>query len=99
MSPAHWERCIYHRGRHTRPFLREYLAEEQRRVLVIAGAGFDPRSMTVSEIVADVAGSRSKGFFLREDRPRPAQALVSRAEAHERALLRLLPHSKVARLD
>lgn len=99
MNPARWERCIYHRGRHTEPFLREYLAEGHRRVLVIAGAGFDPRSTAVSGIIAGVAGPRSVGFFLREERPNPAQSLVERADAHERDLLRLLPGSMVSRLD
>jgi hypothetical protein len=99
MKPARWERCIYHRGRHTESFLREYLAEEHRRVLVIAGAGFDPRSTAVSGIVAGVAGPRSVGFFLREERPSPARALLERAEAHERALLQLLAGSTVVHLD
>jgi hypothetical protein len=99
MSPARWEHCIYHRGQHTEAFLREYLADETRRVLVIAGAGFDPRSTAVSEIIAGVAGARTVGFFLREERPRPAPPLVERADAHEGALLGLLPGSTVARLD
>ena len=99
MTSARWERCIYHCGRHTEPFLRAYLAEEHRQVLVIAGAGFDPRSTAVSRIVADVAEPRSVGYFLREERPSPVRTLVDRADAHERELLRLLPRSKVEHLD
>jgi hypothetical protein len=99
MTSARWERCIYHRGRHTEPFLREYLAEEQRRVLVIAGAGFDPRSTVVTRIVAGVAGPRSVGYFLREERPNPARAILKRADEHEQELLHLLPGSAVAHLD
>ena len=99
MKEARWDRCIYHRGRHAAPFLRRYLGESHRRVLFIAGAGFDPRSTAVCEIVAGAAGGRSVGYFIREERPRPARSLVERADAHEGALLGLLPGSAVARLE
>ena len=45
------------------------------------------------------AGTRARGFFFREERPRPAPALVERADSHERELRELLPSSTVVRLD
>src|SRR5438128_2577595 len=99
MSKPLWDRCIYHRGQHTEDFLRDYLAEPQRQVLVIAGAGFDPRSTAVARRVGEHAKGRARGYFLREERPRPDAALVERADQNEQALLGLLPGSTVTRLD
>ena len=99
MSTARWDRCIYHLGRHTEPFLRAYLGESHRHMLLLAGAGFDPRSTSVAELVARHAGTRARGFFFREERPRPALALVGRADSHERKLRELLPSSTVVRVD
>jgi hypothetical protein len=67
--------------------------------MLIAGAGFDPRSTAVAELVARDAGTRSRGFFIREERPRPAPALVDRADSHEQALRGFLPESTVVRVD
>ena len=33
-----WDPCIYHRGIHTDDFLRSYLSEPHRKVLLVAGA-------------------------------------------------------------
>ncbi len=99
MSAARWDRCVYHGGKHTEPFLSEHLAESHRRVLIVAGCGFDPRSTAVSELVARHAGPRVTGLFLREERPRPAPPLVSRADLHERLLLDLMPGSTFARVN
>ncbi len=99
MRNTRWDRCIYHLGSHTVSFLREYLAEDHRRVMLIAGAGFDPRSTAAAELIGTIAAGRVRGFFLREERPRPDVALVSRADAHEQTLTRLVPGSTVARVD
>lgn len=99
MTKPRWDRCIYHQGRHTEEFLRQYLAEPQRRVLLIAGAGFDPRSTAVARHVGEHANGRARGYFLREERPRPDAALVTRADQNEQTLLGLLPGSSVTRLE
>lgn len=99
MTKPRWGRCIYHRGQHTEEFLREYLAQKDRRVLLVAGAGFDPRATAVARHVAQYAGGRTRGYFLREERPRPDAALVARGDQNEEALRRLLPDCSVTRLD
>jgi hypothetical protein len=99
MTAPRWDRCIYHQGQHTEEFLRQYLAEPHRRMLLIAGAGFDPRSTAVARHVSQGAADRARGYFLREERPRPEAALVGRADENEKVLLELLPQSTVARLD
>jgi len=50
-----WEPCIYHRGQHADQFVQEYLALPGRKVLLIAGAGFDPRSTRVAALFPELA--------------------------------------------
>jgi hypothetical protein len=81
MTPrSRWDPCIYHRGSHATDFLREYLSASERQVLLIAGAGFDPRSTQVCETMAAAAPGRIRGLLLREERPTPPPELVRRAE-------------------
>lgn len=99
MSTPRWARCIYHRGQHSEEFLRDYLSEPHRKVLLIAGAGFDPRSTAVARKVAQYASNRTAGYFLREERPSPDAALVARGDANETVLRQLIPDCSVIRLD
>ena len=99
MTKARWDRCIYHQGEHTEDFLQDYLAQTNRRVLLLAGAGFDPRSTIAAKLVAQYVGERARGCFLREERPRPANVLVTQGDENERALCQLIPDCSVTRLN
>ena len=90
-----WNRCIWHRGRNVQPFWTEYLGQGHRRVLLVGGAGFDPRATAVCDLVAQLAPSHARGFFIREDRPSPDLELLRRAEANQEHLLGQLPGSTV----
>src|SRR3954469_2506811 len=95
MTHRRWEPCIYFRGGHATDFLKQYLADETRQVLVVAGAGFDPRSPCVSELLVAAAPGRVRGFFLREERRGADAELVRRAESNRDRLMSLLPGSPV----
>jgi hypothetical protein len=99
MRSARWDRCVYHLGKYTEEFFERYLSEPHRQVLLLGGAGFDPRSTAIAERLARHGSGRTHGYFLREERPRPEPTLVARAKENEKALLDLLPGSKVQRLD
>src|SRR4051812_13492452 len=99
MTPRRWEPCIYSRGTHTTDFLCEYLADQTRQVMLIAGAGFDPRSTRVCELLVAAAPGRVRGLFLREERPSAEAELVRRAEANRDRLLDLVPTSPVREID
>ena len=58
----------------------------ERQVLLIAGAGFDPRSTAVAKRLAAATASL-RALFLQENRLNPAQALLERASANTVALL------------
>jgi hypothetical protein len=99
MTKPRWGRRISHLGQHTEQFLNDYLTEPHRRVLLVAGAGFDPRSTAVARHIAQYAGERARGYFLREERPHPDTSLVARGDQNETALRRLIPDCSVTRLD
>lgn len=99
MSAARWHRCIYHQGSHTQGFLKQYLSESHRQALLIGGAGFDPRSTAVAMELSQLGTGRTRGYFLREERPRPDASLVAKADQNEKILQNLLPTSTFQRLD
>ena len=85
-----WERCVDHRGPDVRPFAEAHFGEAHRRVLLIGGAGFDPRSLTVPRLLASVCGGRLEGVFLRERRAGPDPALLARADRHAAELVAII---------
>ena len=94
-----WDRCISHRAAVAEAFAREFFGQSARRTLLVAGAGFDPRSTRFAEILSSVAGNRARGLFLREQRPEPRQELVARADANDRRLRDLIPRCTVDAFD
>lgn len=90
-----WEKCILQRDERTQEFIREFFANEQRRVLLIGGAGFDPRAIRVAQLLAPSLGPRLQALLLREERPDPDPALVDRAEANIQSLAELIQNPEV----
>jgi hypothetical protein len=86
-----WDRCINHRGADTQRFVADYFSDSDRRTLLIAGVGFDPRSTSVCEMLHAVMDSRLTGLFIREERPDPARELVKRAARNYDQMTELLP--------
>ena len=78
-----WEKCIHHRGPTAVQFVEEYFSAEDRRVFLVGGAGFDPRSQYTSKKLTEACGDRLRGFFLREERPNPNSDLVKLAEEND----------------
>lgn len=95
---ARWDRCIEHRGDETSSFITDYFSQSDRRVLLIAGAGFDPRSVVVCESLASVAPNL-RTLLIREERPDPAHELVSRAEANLERFRTSVPTVTVTSVD
>lgn len=100
-ASARWEQCIAHYGSEVEQFAKDYLVGDGRRVLLIAGAGFDPRASAIATLLAGAGENekRLKAIFLREERPDPDHELVARADAHAKALGTLIPSSEVVSID
>ncbi|MCE9583818.1 MAG: hypothetical protein K8T20_15150, partial [Planctomycetes bacterium] len=100
MRALRWGRCVSHRGEDAANFLREFFATNDRRVLVIGGGGFDPRSTNVSEQLVAIAGlEKVRGFFLREERSAPHAELVERADKNVSRLRELIPTCGVVQIE
>jgi hypothetical protein len=92
-----WENAVTH-GEDTPAFVREYFAREDRRVLIVGGAGFDPRSTAISTLIAG-STSHHRGIFIREERANPASSLVQRAEANVARLREVVPNCQVESIE
>jgi hypothetical protein len=98
MSARRWERAIDHHGGEVEAFAAEYFGQADRRVLLIAGAGFDPRATHVARLLSGILGERLKTLLLREERPRPESGLLALADANESAIRELVASHEVARI-
>ena len=68
-----WDPCVSHRGAEIDGFVDTYFTRPERRILLVGGAGFDPRSTAVARRLANTEG-QIRGLFLQEERPKPTQA-------------------------
>jgi len=100
MSQAHrWTRGIAQRGADVSEFVDSNFAEPCRSTILIAGAGFDPRSTIVANCLAASKAERLQGVFIRENRPNPNADLCKRADEHTQRLMELLPNSQTTNID
>jgi hypothetical protein len=89
-----WEQCVNHRGAQADAFMREYLAQPDRNILLVAGAGFDPRSVRIGEIFPAVAREHTLAILIREERSSPLAVLVERASSHRDQLAAAFKNSQ-----
>jgi hypothetical protein len=92
---SRWERCILQKGDDTERFIRDFFGEDQRRLLLIGGAGFDPRATRVAEMLSPVLGDRLHALLLREERPDPDASLVGKAEKNIEVIATLISATTV----
>lgn len=98
-SELRWDPCIAHRGpEEVDAFVAEYFALPDRSVVLIAGAGFDPRSTAVAVRLA-AAGAPVRALLIQENRPSPPQDLLDRASANIQALLAAIKDQKLSPVD
>ena len=95
---SRWDPCVAHCGDDFDQFLTGYLAQPDRLSLLVAGAGFDPRSCTVADRIANERIA-VRVLLLRENRPNPSQEQYDLAEENTRAILSKLPDSQVETID
>lgn len=82
-----WDPCIVHRGDEVETFIAEYFGQVDRKALLVAGAGFDPRACIVANRLGRTAShSHMRTLLVKEQRPNPRPHHVERADANTRAL-------------
>jgi hypothetical protein len=93
-----WDPCVSHRGAEINGFMDAYFAGPERRILLVGGAGFDPRSTAVAQQLANTEG-QIRGLFLQEERPKPTQTLIDRATTNGDVLRAAIPAHEMALLN
>lgn len=93
-----WANAVTHCGDAASSFINHYFRDEGRQVLVICGAGFDPRSVQVTASI-NQTGVSCRGIFIREERTNPHQELLRRAQENQERLTALIPRSDVLAVD
>ena len=89
-----WDPCVAHRGDKVDGFITDYFMQTDRTVLLVAGAGFDPRSRTVATRLSEAA-TNMRTLLIRENRPDPPQNQSDRAVANRDSLLTALADRQV----
>ena len=59
--------------------MSSYFANGDRRVLLIAGGGFDPRATNIAKLLKNYCSPLADGIFIKEERPGPDPELLARA--------------------
>lgn len=90
MTRPHWDNAIAHFDDNVGTFVTEYFGQDHRTCLLIAAAGFNPRSRRIATLLAQTLGARLIAIFIREERGKPDAALVEAADANEAALRNLV---------
>jgi hypothetical protein len=93
-----WSNCVTHGEEDARGFIKEYFSIPDRQILIIGGAGFDPRSTVVTSLIATVA-KNCRGIYVREERPDPVKDLLQRAESNVARLSQLVPGCRIESID
>lgn len=88
-----WDPCVVQAGEKLNRFLSDFLDTPDRKCLVIAGAGFDPRAAFVPTRLSKFKHAKIRGIFFREERPNVQLKLRPRADAHQSEIASLLPDS------
>lgn len=89
MARRRWDPCVSHQGGKAEIFVRDFLGDKSRSVLLVAGAGFDPRTRRIPNLMDETRQSNFDLLLLRERRPDPNPRLLGLAEANIAELNRL----------
>ena len=89
-----WDPCIGHHGNDVGSFFTQYFGHVDREVLLVAGAGFDPRACTVAVQVNRTA-SHMRMLLVKEERPDSQARQTEQAEANTKLLLDSVAESHV----
>ena len=94
-----WEPCVTHEAEYAIKFIDNFF-KNNRNVLFICGAGFDPRAIILSQhISAYIRDIRLNAIIFREERPHPNAALTEKADLNSQGLESLLKNVKFIHLE
>ena len=102
MKAPRWQHCVTYSGADLNTFMHDYVRSGTRACLLVAGAGFDPRTSALARLLSsEIAGTSSsvKAFFIREQRPTPGQKLMQLGDKHTSDLRSMIPGCSVIEIE
>lgn len=90
-----WDLAITHRGSELDAFIDEYFNDAERKILLVAGAGFDPRSGLVAAALARATDAVISALLINEVRTESDPDLVRLADSNLRGLVTAVPDHDV----
>ena len=98
MLRRRWDPCIAHRGAEVEAFVDNYFARADRTPLLVAGAGFDPRTRVVAKALCN-ASSNISALLIKELRPDAPTDQSTRARTNTSALANVLGEQTLLPID
>lgn len=86
-----WENAVGFRGADFLAFGEQYFGRSDRHVLLVAGAGFDPRAPRMAEQLSRWAPASVKAIFVREERLTTDPLLRALADGHAARIRAAVP--------
>ena len=86
-----WNGCVRNYGDEVDTFIADAFSDPARHLLLVGGAGFDPRATCIPAKVAAAAAGRVKGVFFRERRGTASSDLRRAADANAARLATVVP--------
>ncbi|MEQ8963056.1 MAG: hypothetical protein RLP02_34960, partial [Coleofasciculus sp. C2-GNP5-27] len=74
MFSTRWDPCVAHFDENAHKFIGDYFHRDDVKPLLVAGAGFDPRSRIVAELLTGAGG---RLLLIKEQRANPDAAQVA----------------------
>ncbi len=99
MEERRWQYCIDHYDDDVYTFFSSHFKDEKRKCLYIGGAGFDPRSTIIIQMLSEVLGTRLHAVLIREERPDPDKELIKRAESNVKKIQNMACYNEVIKIN
>lgn len=100
MADPRWDLAITHRDPDCVPFVTDYFDHAERKVLLIAGAGFDPRATILAETLGGLSKPSLRAVLIRESRSGESDPdLHVQADANFDRLAKLMPDHQVLTIE
>jgi hypothetical protein len=94
MTEPRWDPCITHRDKAFFAFAAQFFTSA-RRILLVAGAGFDPRSCEILRILREVSSCNIHAILIVELRTPGDSDLIQRAQVNRSRLVSMATTSDV----
>lgn len=98
MKPR-WDPCVVQNSAEFDGFVAGYLNQAARKVLLIGGAGFDPRARESARRIASCKACQLDAVFFREERLMDQPLLRPRADNAQLELAKILPQATFSRIE